>query len=88
LAVPLHGAITLNGGALPVTSLDRGALSIQLAGYGAPTEIFALGTQTSPAYSVHVLPGSYVLAHQANAAQCDSADAPMPCIDQVLKGCP
>jgi hypothetical protein len=93
LDVPMRtitGAVTLLGAPLPAESQNRGSISFALLDPVATGAAVAADLKTTgPAsYGITVLPGRYVVSHQANAALCGPGVMPnVPCASQVVVGC-
>ena len=62
--------MTLNGAALPDETMDRGALLFALR-EGAMILGRPFGTAGVVIYAVTLLPGDYVVMHQANRTLCN-----------------
>jgi hypothetical protein len=90
LDVPLrhvNGRVTLNGQPLPDADSSRG--KVWFAGVGAvnPGEV-DLGMTGAGVYAVTLVPGNFLLMHDANPTLCQEGGVPkFPCASQLLAGC-
>lgn len=78
----LTGHVTLNGAALPSASGSRGVLVF--TGAGGSTQTYPLGTSGDVTYQVDVVPDTYTVTFEGNAAACGGSSA-MPCNSGTLK---
>jgi hypothetical protein len=90
IPIRLNGTVTVNGApALPESS-NRGSIRVsRAAGEGGGSAAIPLGATEPASYAVTLLPGRYVLSHQAERALCVSGMTlpTVPCASQVLLGC-
>ncbi len=81
--VRVSGAVTLNGGPVPSANSERGHLVFATEDGAAATEPFeAPGAIT---YELTVMPGTYELSYEGNAALCEDGDVGLPCGRGVLE---
>jgi hypothetical protein len=87
-AVKVQGSVTLKGAQMPLEQSDRGNLEFVLTRGGSiSTDNFGAGGAVT--YSVTLIPGNYTVIHRANPSLCNGSGHPkVPCLDQVLAGCP
>lgn len=87
-AVRVQGQVTLEGAAMSTEASDRGQLGFQLRD-GITISGRSFGTSGSVAYDLRLLPGNYLVIHQANEGLCSSGmeEPQVPCTDQILLGC-
>jgi hypothetical protein len=77
--VDVTGAVTLQHATLPAETVDRGALQLRGPSGAAPA-IVPLGSSGAAGYHTRLIPGTYDVAFQGNAAACTQATAPaVPC---------
>jgi hypothetical protein len=89
-AVTVSGTVRLNGAPLPAESAGRGSIGFaRSSAEGGGMASVSLGPSGSATYAVTLLPGRYLIRHQANAALCAPAAATpgVPCASQVVFGC-
>ena len=85
--VRVQGQVTLEGAVMPGESSDRGQLGFQLRD-GSTISGRSFGTSGSVTYDLRLLPGNYLVVHQANEGLCTPNTEPqVPCTAQVLLGC-
>lgn len=83
--VKVSGAVTLRGQPLPNLPASRGQLDFLRSDGSASAPLGSTGAGT---YGLALLPGDYVVRHDANRALCDGLTAgPFPCTGQLLLGC-
>lgn len=87
--VRVSGQVTLNQSPLPSLSVARGGLRFLPAGAaaGAGARTPGFGTAGPVSYSVALLPGRYVVAHEVDVARCARDTGALPCVGQIATGC-
>lgn len=84
-AVAVKGAVTVNGGAMPMAGSSRGSLSFSLGKtwvYTTPQ----LGSSGPASYAVTLLAGTYSIGLAANESLCNGKTAPgVPCVSGSVK---
>jgi hypothetical protein len=86
-AVKVSGAVTLRGQPLAHEAGDRGHGVFALVGGDAvPTVSF--GQDGPVTYHLTLLAGKYVVKYAGNLALCGATLPALPCMDQMLSGCP
>jgi hypothetical protein len=77
-AVTISGAVTLNGGAFPTYTEERGALRFENDESSAVTH--SLGTSGAAGYQITLFPGAYSVHYEPDAVGCITEPAaPVPC---------
>ena len=85
-AVRVRGAVTLNGAALPESTM-RGALRFQGPSPAVGGVDLALPSSGAGAYAVTLIAGAYTALH-SGALACDATrPSTVPCGAQALAGC-
>jgi hypothetical protein len=90
IPIRLNGTVTVNGSPAPPESSSRGSIVVsRAASEGGGSASIGLGATEPANYAVTLLPGRYVLSHQAERALCMPGFTlpTVPCASQVLLGC-
>jgi hypothetical protein len=86
--VTVNGNLTLDGQPLPPADTDRGNLDFSLVNGGSAASRSFLGSGPT-SYQVTLLAGRYVVSHRSSSDLCaPGSPLGIPCLDQVLAGCP
>jgi hypothetical protein len=89
-AKTITGVVTLLHAPLPAESRNRGSISFAVLDQAGTNAAVAadLNLMGPGAYGITILPGRYVVSHQANAALCGPGLMPsVPCASQAIVGC-
>ena len=87
-AVKVTGNVTLKGAALPDANVGRGSVEFALND-GTPATSKSFGNSGTGSYALTLLPGRYIVLYEGNPKQCDPTVLPsVPCMNQILSGCP
>ena len=86
--VMIQGTVRLDGAPLPNASTDRGSLDLRLVG-GSTLSTRAFDAVGAVNYSATLIAGNYVVTHDSRSELCQPGGMlSVPCLDQVLAGCP